>query len=815
MITLRQDLRSALRLARRKPEAVAVIVLAVALGIGACATTFCLVWALVLRPLPFTAPESIYAVLSVPTPRDASIFTQLSYADYEDVRAESETLTDVASFLDNFGLTLYGSGPGKPGQPGNPEPERVNAVLASERLLPLLGVEPILGRHIREEEARRNADPVVLLGYGLWQRRFGGDPGIVGKTIQANSMPYQVIGVMPPGFAFPDGDEAWISMGFQIPGATRARILRRWAVIGRLRPGVPPERAREEMAALGRRLAALHPEDAGWNLEILPFRRAMIDEGLRRSGLAVLAAVLSVLLIACANITDLLLAHAAERRREIAVRAALGATPGRIVRQLLTESLLFALAGGALGLPLGAAGVRFLRGILPPLPYGFDLTADAVPLAAALAAALGAGLLFGMAPALQASRPDLTEAFRHGGLTPRRKGRLHAGLVVSEIALSAVLLVSASLALRSLTALRSEPAGVVPQSLFTVWVQLSGEKNRGDVPRAQTARAIVERLAAEPGIDTAAAGNFVPLAASNATHLRITEVEGKPPGADRASRTALCFAVTSGFFRTAGTPILEGRELTAEEGSTQSAAAVVSRSLARSLWPDGPAVGRRFRLDDPQIPGWVTVVGVAGDLKTESLREGSRPQVFLSEAYNIYRPATLLVRTRLPREKALAAVRRVVRTVDPQLALFRDATMNEVLAEHLRTERLSSGGLVLFGTAALFFAALGTYGIPARTMVRRRREIAVRLALGAPRGALLRGLIGRGMALALAGLTLGLLAGLAVSRALAGNLFGVTPTDPVSYAWVAILLLDVAFIACWLPARKALEIEPAEVLRED
>jgi putative ABC transport system permease protein len=391
--------------------------------------------------------------------------------------------------------------------------------------------------------------------------------------------------------------------------------------------------------------------------------------------------------------------------------------------------------------------------------------------------------------------------------------------VVSEVALSAVLLLSASLAVRSLSALRSERAGMDPRHLFTVWVPLAGERNREEEVRAGTLRALVERLTAWPGVEAAAAANFVPLSANNGTLTRIAEVEGMPPGADSQNHPeALCTAVTSGFFRAAGTPLLAGRDLTAAEASVHSSAAVVSSSLVQRLWPDARAaaqvVGRRFRLADPAIPGWLTVVGVAGDLKMESLREGSRPQVYFSAAYNIYRPAALLVRTRMPREEALAAVRRTVRAVDPSSALFLDATMDEVRSAGLRSERLSSGGLALFGAAALFFAAVGTYGILAGAVVRRRKEIALRLALGAPRGVLLRRLIGRGMALALAGLALGLLAGLAVCRALAGNLYGVTPTDPVSYAGVAILLLDTAFIACWLPARRALEIEPAEVLRE-
>jgi predicted permease len=810
MSTLRQDLRSALRSARRTPGVTAVIVVSLALGIAACTAMLCVAYGLLLRPLPFRRPEEILAVLATAPAGVANPDPQrISLADALDLQARSRAFSGVGTYFENFGLTFD----------GGREPERVTAALVSARLLPLLGVEPILGRQIREEEDRRGADPVVLLGYDLWQRRFGGDPGVVGRIIQANSVRYRVLGVMPRGFSFPQDNEAWVQLGIQSPLPTQMRTLRRFRVLGRLKPGASLDTARRDMAEVARRLSALDPADAGWTLDAVPLRRALIGPNLRRSILALLAAVLSVLLIACVNVTGLLLARALESRQEIALRAALGARPGRVVRQLLTESLLLALAGGAVGLPMGAAAVRLLRGLLPPLPYGFALAADPPALAAAFVLILLAGLLCGIAPAVQVCRPDLGRMFLRGGPLPglsrggdRRSGRLHAGLIVAEVALSTILLISASLAVRTFTGLSAQKTGVAEHRLLTVWIQLSGERYLAPEARARAVQALAARVAAAPGIEAAAAADFVPLSVDNGAATKVEAVEGGPPA---GGGTALCSTVTSGFFSAVGAPLLAGRDLTPAEGATQSSAAVVSATLAQWLWPGGHAVGRRLRVSGNTVTGCLTVVGVAGDLKTHSLREESQAQIFVSAAYNHYRPSALLVRTALLREAALAAVRSAVHAADPGIPVFTVATMDEVRNVALHVERLSGGALTLFAAAALFLAAVGTYGVLAMAMVRRRREIAVRLALGAPRGSLVRRLVGGGIALASAGLLLGLLAGLAVSRSLAGQLFGVAPTDPVTYAGVSILLLDVAFIACWLPARRALDVDPAEALRQE
>jgi len=822
MNTFSQDLRFAVRTARRTPGVTVTIVASLALGLAACTLMLCVAYGFLLRPLPFRHPEELAAVMARRPGEPASPSDdRMSQADFLDLQRQTRTFSEMGAYFENLGLTVIGGG-GKDGGAG--EPERVTAAIVSARLFPLLGVKPMLGRQIRPEEDRRGTEPAVLLGHALWRRRFGGDPRIVGRTITANGELYQVIGVMPPGFAFPDHNEAWVPLGIQSPPPSLARSLHRYRVLGRLRPGATLDAAGRETAEIARRMAALDAADpadrtgTGLRLDVIPVRQALLaggGENLRHSVLALLTAVLAVLLIACVNVTSLLLARVLERRGEIALRAALGARPAQIVRQLVTESLVLALAAAAVGLPLGAASARLVERLLPPLPYGITLAAAPQPLVAAFALALLAGLACGVVPALQARRPDLGRMLVRGGMLSgggRRQGRLHAGLVVAEVALSTVLLVTAFLEMRTFAALRSAGTGVVEARLLTVWMQLSGDRYHLSEARGRAVQELASRVAGTPGIEAAAGANFVPLGIDNGSQVRIEEAEGAAAG---GARMAHCLSVTSGLFRSLGTPLLAGRDLTSEEGGSASAVAVVSSSLASSLWPDGHALGRRLRISGFTVDGWLTVVGVAGDLKTHDPRAPAEPLIFVAAPYNPFRPAALLVRTDLPRAAALTTVRRAVHSADPNLAFFGDATMEEVHADRLHVDRLASGALALFAATALFLAAVGTYGVLAVTVVRRRREMAIRLALGAKRGALVRRLIGGGVALTLAGLALGLAAGLAVAYALARQLFGIAPTDPVTYGGVSILLLDVAFIACWLPARRVLDVQPAEALRRE
>jgi predicted permease len=804
MDALRQDLRTALRTARRQPGVTAVIVLSLALGTGAFTALACLVYGLLLRPLPFPRPGELLAIESVAPPgRDP--MPRVSHDDFQDLRAGSRSFVETALYFDNVGLALT----------GGRWPERVSATQVSAGLLPLLGVPPLHGRFLLPEEDRWGARPAMVLGYDLWQRRFRGDPAIVGRIIRAGAVPYRVVGVMPQGFAFPRVSEAWVPVE---PGIqpTLGRSLRRFFAVGRLRPGTSAEAARREVAALGRRLAALHPEDRGWGMTVNPLRAALIgDPDLRRTTIAVLIAVTLVLLIACANIAALLLARAEERHREAALRSALGAGPARLVRQHLTESLLLALAGGALGLPAGLAGLAVLRAGLPPLPDGIEITAGLPAIAAALGSTLAAGLLCGIVPGLRSARPDPRQVLTTGATASPRTGRVHAALVIAEVAIAVALLVSATLTVRTLIALQRVETGIAGEHLLTVWVQLAGPHYRSDELRAMRLRGLLARVAAEPGIEKVAAANFVPFGVDNSAEARLLAGEATARRLPAGGLPVFVTAVTAEYFSTIGARLEAGRELTPDEGSTASNAAVVNATLAHLLWPEGHAAGRWLDVDIPQMTGRLTVVGVVSDFKMNSPREKPSPRIYISSAYNLYRPAAVHVRSRLPAVAALDAVSRGIHAGDPDLALFAGATESQLRFDALRAERLAGGGLALFGGAALFLALVGTHGVLTLAMVRRRREIAVRLALGAPRGHLFRKLIGRGLLLVLAGLALGLPIALLASRALAGQLYGVTPADPLSFGAVAILFLDVAFVACYLPARRALEVDPAEALREE
>jgi putative ABC transport system permease protein len=800
METLRQDLRFALRMARRTPGIATAVVLSVALCVGASMAVFALAWGVLLRPLPFPEPGRLRAVISV-YPKDAETM-RMSALDSADLERECTSFSAVGAYYGNFGWTLTEGG----------EAESVKAALVSSEMLPLLGIAPVLGRPIRKEEDRFGAEPVVLLGWDLWQRRFGGDPRIVGRRVHANGKLFRVIGVMPRGFSFQWGNEAWVPLG-NMPPPDPQRESRWFFLVARLRPGVTVDAARREAAAVGARIAARHPDtNANWSVDLIPLRDQQLAAEQRQVVRPPLVCALAVLLIACGNIANLLLAHAVERRREIALRAALGAGPLRIARQLLTESLALALAGGALGLPLGLGGIRLLRGAMGSLPYGFEITADAVVLLTVPVVALAAGFLFGLVPALQACRPRLAEAFHPGAAVARGTGRLHIVLVVAEVALSTVLLVAAVLALRSLTTLLAAEPGFAVDHLFTAGVKLNGERYEDSEKKARQLQELVRRLDAVPGIEAAAGGGLVPLSTNMVVDEKIVAAErAAPGGAPIAVRTA----VTAGLFRTLGVPLLAGRDFTPAEGSTRSRAVIVNATLARRLWPTGGAVGRRLRLAGTTEPRELTVIGVAGDIKSYSLRQEDSPRIYVSAAYHAPVPTMLLVRGTLTPKETEAAVRRTLHGFDPELALFAPATMEQNLADITQAERFSGGGLALFGAISLFFAAVGTYGVLAYTVGRRRREIGIRLALGAPRWRLFRFIVGRGIAPALAGLALGLLAAVPVARRLAANLYGVGPTDPISFAAVAVLFLDVAFIACYLPARRALEVDPAEILAEE
>lgn len=802
MDSLRQDLRFALRLLLKSPGSTAIAVLSMALGIGVNVTVFGILYGILLRPFPYVEPEQVIAI-SMEHALVEGRYGSWSYLDYLDLQNESTVFQGVAAHRGGGSMTLAG--------PEGPEQIKIDAVSAD--LFPLLGVAPVHGRCFTPVEDRPGGPPVVLLSHDLWQRRFQGDPGIVGSEVIAGGKPHRVVGVMPPGFEYPDVRQAWVPLGSR--WARGSRSDRNLQVKARLGPGVSRQRAQAEVSALLRRLEALHPQtNAGWHASVEPLRQKLAPAELRRPFFIVAGAAGCVLLLACVNVGNLLLAQAGGRQKELAIRAALGCSRGRIIRQLLTENVLLALAGGALGVLLVPLGLDAASRALDPVPFWMRFTMDGPVLLFALAASAACGLIFGLVPALQATGIELHSTFKDGGGARRRSGqRLRAVLVVGEVAIALVLLIGTSLFLRSFLQLRNGDPRLVSPDLLTLWTTLQGDAYDDVRVRARRAEDIARRLAAAPGIDAVAVGS-VPLY-DTATRGRIA-LEGRTFAAGREP-IPLTSGVTSGYFRALQVPLLLGRAYTHRESARGAAVAVVNQAFARRFFPGQPAVGKRLRLLD-QLPqetaGWMTIVGVSGDLATNPWQP-AEPQIYVPPRYQQIRAVGIVLRTRRARDGIVERVRKELRASDPGLPLYDVYTMEEVLDEYLTVERAVSEGFALFGAIALFLAAIGIYGVLSCSVSQRVRELGVRIALGAKRRHVMALVLLRGMALALAGVGLGLAGAAAASRLVAKALYGISPTDPASFMAIPLLLLGVALAACWAPTRRAMNADPVEAIRSE
>ncbi|HEX5715976.1 MAG TPA: ABC transporter permease [Thermoanaerobaculia bacterium] len=798
MDALRQDLRFALRLLLKSRGFTAIAVLSMALGIGVNVTVFGILHGILLRPFPYAEPERVVA-LSTEHSLVKGHYGSWSYLDYVDLQNENTVFQGVAAHRGGGSMTLAG--------PEGPEQIEIDAVSAD--LFPLLGVAPVLGRGFTPMEDRPNGPPVVLLSHGLWQRRFRGDPGILGSEVIAGGKPHRVVGIMPPGFEYPDVREAWVPLGSRF--AQGPRSDRNLQVKARLGPGVSLKEAQAEMSTLLRRLEEMHPEtNAGWSASIEPLRQRLAPAELRAPFYILAGAAGCVLLLACVNVSSLLLAQAGGRRKELAIRAALGCSRGRIIRQLLTENVFLALAGGALGVLLSPLGLGAASRALAPVPFWMRFTLDGPVLLFALAVSVACGLIFGLVPARQAAGIELRSIFKDGGGAQRRRRySLRAMLVVGEVALALVLLVGTSLFLRSFLQLRNGEPRLVSRDLLTLWTTLQGDAYDDARSRASKAEDIARRLEAVPGIDAVGVG-AVPFYETG-TRGRIalagkTFVAGKEPA-------PLTFGVTSGWFHVLRLPLLDGRAFTDRESGSGAAVAVVNQAFARRFFAGEPAVGKRLRLlDQERGAGWMTIVGVSGDLTTNPL-EPVEPQIYVPPLYQQIRAIGIVIRTQKAREGIEDKVRKELRASDPGLPLYDVYTMEDVMDQYFAVERAVSEGFAIFGAIALFLAAIGIHGVLSWSVSQRVHEMGVRIALGAKRRHMVALVLQRGMALALAGIGFGLAGALAATRLVAGQLYGVSATDPASFMAIPLLLLAVALAACWAPARRAMDADPVEAIR--
>lgn len=802
---LRQDVSYALRTLRRSPGFALTAILTLALGIGANTAIFSVVNSVLLRPLPFPRPDALYRVWSSNV-KDGLPRASVSPVDLDDWRAQRRQIEDLGGYW-------YASGGSGIDMVGRGEPQRLSAVFTTAGFYGTLGVQPEVGRVPREDElVRGGRDRVVMLTHAFWQREFGGDRAIVGRTLTLGNEGYEVLGVMPASMRFPAPEVDVYVPYSTIPDESipRLRVVRILDVVARARDGVSAEQVDAELDAIAGRLAREYPEDASWGAtEVVPLHEALTGDV--RSGLLLLfGAVAFVLLIACVNVASLLLARASVRGREMAVRRALGAVGGRLVRQLLTESLVLALTGGAVGIVLALGAIRALRVLgASEFPLATDVGMDGSVLLFAAATSILTGMLFGVVPAFRTSGVNLQRDLRSGGRGMAGDGgtRLRSGLVIAEVALAMMLVVGGSVMTRSFLALLRVDPGFRADHVLVVNFSLSTERN----PNYQQQYAqVLERVRALPGVLSAGAMKDAPM---RGTGERIGfKIPGEVVPAGQDGPTAAALHVSDGIFRTLQTPIKEGREFAPTDRKDAPFVLVVNEAFARRWFPGERVVGKS--LDFGQ-GGSIEIVGVVGDIRQRSVGEEAEPTIYVHEQQNGRVRMNLIVRTQGDPLAMTGAVRDAIHSVDKLQAITAVFTLDQALAESVARPRLLMILMATFGALGLTLGALGLYGVLAYLVNQRQREIGVRLALGADRSMVLRMVVRRGMQLAGAGVLAGLAGSVALGQLLRGVLFGVDPADPLLLALVSLTLLAVAVAASWIPARRAASVDPVVTLRDE
>jgi putative ABC transport system permease protein len=818
MDTLLQDLRYGARLLTKQPGFTAIAVVALALGIGANTAIFSVINSVLLRPLPFTDSDRLVMLWATNPSLQLGVDNlPVSAANFVEWRDQNQVFESISA-LDSAGFNLTGAG----------EPEKIVCARVSASFFRLMDVWPKMGRAFTPEEDGAGSDRVVIISQSLWRRRFGQDPDLIGKPLTLNGNSYTVIGIMPDGFRYPGAadlpgymepppqTDMWVPIALT-PEQIGKRGDFNLAVMARLKPGVTLAEAQTEMSNIARRVEAQEPKAKGFGVNVVSLNDQLVGR-IRPALFVMLVAVAFVLLIACANVANLLLARAAARRRELAVRMALGASRGRIVRQLLTESILLSMAGGALGIVLNFWGIGILLALSPEnIPRLAEVNTDAYVLCFTLLISVATGTLFGLAPALQASRLNLNESLKEGarGLAGGvNRNRVRASLVVSEVALSLVLLAGAGLLIRSFIELLRVDPGFKPENVLTL--KLSLPTNKYPEPQRQSAffRQVIERIEALPGVDSVGAVSALPL--SGAEEASTFMVEGSAPAEPDNLPMADRRRASANYFAAMGISLSKGRAFTDQDNQAAVPVAIISESFARRFFADIDPIGKRIKNGGAtSTRPWLSIVGVVKDVRHLALEAEPRPQVYLPYLQNTWTTMSIVMRSAIDAESLANAARSAVWEVDKEQPVTEVKSMEQYFSASIAQRRFNMILLAVFAGVALVLAAVGLYGVMSYSAVQRTQEIGIRMALGANQTDVMKLVVKQGMLLALAGVATGLGAALALTRLMASLLYGVSATDPATFVLISLILTAVALLACLVPARRATKVDPCVALRHE
>ena len=797
------DLKYAARDFRQSPGFALIAVLTLALGIGANTAIFTVAKSVLLNPLSYPDSDRIMYVMESNPEGGLPRFSvaPLNYRDFHDQSRSFEALAAVSG--DNFNLTGEGA-----------QPERLSGRRVTGEFFDVLGVDPVHGRAINPDDDKVEAPKVVVLNHGFWQRRFGGDAGVVGRDLTLNGESHTVIGVMPPKFNV--GRDLFVPMAVDYEETHRGAHY--YGVLGRLAEGTTIEQARVDLETIAARLAAEYPDtNTGWTALVLPLQELMVED-FRPIVWVLLAAVGLVLLIACANVANLLLGRMAMREREVALRTALGAGRWRLVRQFLTESTLLALIGGGLGVLLAHRGTHFLVAMnADNIPRYYDVAVDGSVLAFAFVLSIATGLIFGLLPAWRGSRTDLNSCLKEGGRgqAGAADSRLRGALVLAEVAVAMVLLVGAGVLLKSLSRMLDVDPGFDASGALTARLDLPDAKYPEEAEQTAFYDRLYERLAGLPGVE--GVGGVIPMPLTGRGFILTFWIEGTPIPEPNASPQSHIRVVNDGYFEAMGIPRLRGRTFTRGDDLEAAQVVVINERTAARYFPDGDPIGRRITFDDPEDKEitWMTIVGIVGDVHHDELAVAPDAEIYWTSAQRPMSATTVILRTAADPDLLAGPLRAELARIDPDLPLFDVRTLQNIVDESVAQPRFNGVLLGLFAAVALLLATIGVYGVISYSVTRRLREIGVRLALGAGRGQILGQVLRRGLGLMAAGIGIGLIVAFFAARVLATMVYDISPTDPATLATVALLLIAVGATACLLPALRATRVDPVIVLREE